>query len=267
MNLFSFHKDNLDEVVFEHRNKEYGAYAMRKSYDSNLLKASASSFGVLVLFVSTFYVLSLFRKQIAPIVVDPIHVVEIDNAFRKIEIILDPPDNVAAATRNVNPMTYEIVKDHLVNANPDVPHNPDLPNNPVGVENGTPGGAATTIPGGTIIETVPSDPAVAEPEFATIVEEMPSFVGGQEAMIRYLADHIQYPPQARENGIEGKIVVSFVVQKDGSITMLQLVKGIGFGCDDEALRVIAAMPKWNVGRQNGQLRAVKLVLPIYFKLQ
>lgn len=266
MNLFSFHKDNLDEVVFEHRNKEYGAYAMRKSYDSNLLKASASSFGFLVVLVGTVYVLSLFRKQI-PQIIEPVQITEFDNAIRKIEYILDPPDQVVAATRNVNPLTYHIVKDKLVNPNPATQHNPDLPDNPTGIENGTPGGAVVGTPGGTIIETVPADLVASGPPFETIVEEMPSFVGGAEAMIRYLADHIQYPPQARENGIEGKIVVSFVVQKDGSITMLQLVKGIGFGCDDEALRVIAAMPKWNVGKQNGQLRAVKLVLPIHFKLQ
>ncbi len=221
MNLFSFHKHNLDEVVFEHRNKEYGAYAMRKSYDSNLLKASASSFGFLIVFVGTVYVLSLFRKQVVAPIIEPTHITEINEAFRKIEYILDPPEQIAAATRNVNPLTFRIVRDpEVIIPNPNTPHDPALPSQPSGIDGGTLGGAAIGTPGGSVVTTLPATPAVPEPEFETFVHEMPSFVGGEEAMAKYLADHMNYPPLARENGIEGKVVVAFVVRTDGSIEVL-----------------------------------------------
>jgi protein TonB len=268
MNLFSFHKDNLDEVVFEHRNKQYGAYALRKSYDGNLLKASFSSFGVLLLFGSMFYVFTLLRSPIVPIPVEPLHVSPVVNTLSKIDYILDPPENVAAAVRNANVSLFRIVRDHFVAPTPDdIQHDPNLPDQPLGIDNGTPGGIADGTPGGTAVDRVTTGTAVPGVQFATIAEVMPSFVGGEEAMIRYLANHIVYPTWARDNGIEGKVIVSFVVKMDGSIDFIELIKGIGYGCDDEALRVIAAMPKWNVGRQNGQLRAIKMVLPIHFKLQ
>lgn len=266
MNPFSFQNDNLDEVVFEHRNKQYGAYVLRKSYDGNLLKASASSLGVFIVFGGMIYGVSLFRSEI-PKMVPPVHVTPVQTMMRNIEIILDPPEASAAAAPRGTSNTFRIVRDPEV-IPPAQTHPQDPVSSSTGTQGGVEGGTGTTVTSGTGtgIETG-STTIVTPAPFATFVEEMPTYVGGEEAMIRYLSNNINYPANARENGIEGKVIVSFVVQTDGSISMIELKKGIGFGCDDEALRVIAAMPKWNVGRQNGKLMAVKMVLPIYFKLQ
>jgi hypothetical protein len=150
MNLFSIHKDNLDEVVFENRNKQYGAYVLRKSYDSNLLKASAYSLGLLVLFMSLIFVASLFRKQIEPVVSELTHVTPVDVVLRNIEIILDPPEaGGAPATRNIDPNSFRIVRDPLVTPPiENIPQNPALPNNPTGPETGSPGGETVGTPEG-----------------------------------------------------------------------------------------------------------------------
>ena len=105
-------------------------------------------------------------------------------------------------------------------------------------------------------------------EVFTIVEEMPSFPGGDsERMGKFLADNIQYPQQATENGIQGTVYVSFVVDSKGNITDAKILRGIGGGCDEEALRVVKMMPKWHAGKQNGKQVRVLFNMPIYFKLQ
>lgn len=99
-----------------------------------------------------------------------------------------------------------------------------------------------------------------------IVEEQPSPVGGYSAFYEYIGKKLKYPAQARRMGIEGKVFVEFIIDKDGSITEVKLMKGIGGGCDEEAIRVIKAAPKWKPGKQRGQPVKVKLVVPITFKL-
>ncbi|NTW23768.1 MAG: energy transducer TonB, partial [Lentimicrobium sp.] len=88
---------------------------------------------------------------------------------------------------------------------------------------------------------------VAEAEIFTVVEESPSFPGGDEARIRFLTDNIKYPQIARESSIQGTVYVTFVVEKNGNVTDVRILRGIGGGCDEEAVRVIKAMPKWNPG--------------------
>lgn len=108
-----------------------------------------------------------------------------------------------------------------------------------------------------------------EDEFADVykmVDEMPSFPDGQAALLRYLAENIDYPQIAKENGVVGFVVVQMIVEKDGSLSNLKVVKGIGAGCDEEALRIIRLMPKWKPGFQNGQAVRVQFNLPIRFKL-
>ncbi|MFA5783064.1 MAG: energy transducer TonB, partial [Bacteroidales bacterium] len=101
----------------------------------------------------------------------------------------------------------------------------------------------------------------------TIVELMPAFDGGEEAMYKWLGDNIKYPQVAKETGITGTVIVTFVVERDGSITNVVLLKGIGGGCDEEALRVVKNMPRWKVGKQNGIPVRVQFNLPIRFTLE
>ena len=99
-----------------------------------------------------------------------------------------------------------------------------------------------------------------------IVEVMPEFPGGAAAMFTYLSGNIKYPEEAKDKGISGRVFISFVVEKDGSVNQVQVKKGIGGGCDEEAVRVVQAMPKWKPGLQKGKPVRVSYLLPITFKL-
>lgn len=98
-------------------------------------------------------------------------------------------------------------------------------------------------------------------------EIMPEFPGGEQAMMDFVAKNVTYPKEAMEKEISGRVLVGFIVEKDGSITETEVVKGIGGGCDEEALRVVKAMPKWKPGKQDGKPVRVHFLLPIIFKLQ
>jgi protein TonB len=114
----------------------------------------------------------------------------------------------------------------------------------------------------------PENPVVEEDtKVFTIVEEMPSFPGGEGKMLEYIAKNIKYPPPARENGIQGRVYVTFVVDKDGKIKDAKVLRGVGGGCDEEALRVVKTMPEWKPGRQNGRNVQVQYNLPVNFVLK
>jgi protein TonB len=101
----------------------------------------------------------------------------------------------------------------------------------------------------------------------TSVEQMPGFPGGEKALMKFLSDHINYPTIAIENNIQGRVIVRFVVKKDGSIGDIQVQRGLDEACDKEARRVVASMPRWVPGMQNGRAVPVYFTLPITFKLQ
>ncbi|MDP2422961.1 MAG: energy transducer TonB [Bacteroidales bacterium] len=108
---------------------------------------------------------------------------------------------------------------------------------------------------------------VEEHEIFIVVEVSPSFPGGEADRIRFLQENIRYPQMARESGIQGTVYVQFVVERDGSVTDVKVLRGIGGGCDEEAIRVIKAMPKWNPGKQRNRPVRVQFTMPIRFTLQ
>ena len=108
---------------------------------------------------------------------------------------------------------------------------------------------------------------VVEMEIFTVVESMPGFPGGDAARMKFLQKNIKYPQMARESGIQGTVYVTFVVEHDGSVSDVRILRGIGGGCDEEAVRVIKSMPKWNAGKQRGKPVRVQFNMPIKFTLQ
>lgn len=114
---------------------------------------------------------------------------------------------------------------------------------------------------------VEQEEEVAEEPIFTVVESEPEFPGGMEALYKYLAQNIKYPQLARENGITGKVYVTFVVEKDGSIANPRILRDIGGGCGAEAIRVVKAMPKWSPGKQRGKAVRVQFNLPVNFNLK
>lgn len=116
-----------------------------------------------------------------------------------------------------------------------------------------------------VVETVEED--VKDEEIFVSVEKMPEFPGGEEKLYKYLRDNLKYPDMATQQNIQGKVYVQFVVEKDGSIANPKVLRDIGGGCGDEALRVVRAMPKWNPGIQRTKKVRVQYTLPVNFQLE
>ncbi len=117
------------------------------------------------------------------------------------------------------------------------------------------------------VPPVREEEEVIEEEIFTVVESMPEFPGGPGKMLEFIATNIKYPPMARESGIQGRVFVNFVVEPDGSVSNVNIIRGIGGGCDEEAIRVVKTMPKWTPGRQRGKAVRVSFNLPVRFTLQ
>jgi protein TonB len=107
---------------------------------------------------------------------------------------------------------------------------------------------------------------VQEQEIFQVVENAPAFPGGDMARMKFLQDNIKYPQMARESGIQGTVYVTFVVERNGSVTDVKILRGIGGGCDEEAVRVVQNMPKWEPGKQRGKPVRVQFNMPIKFTL-
>ena len=112
------------------------------------------------------------------------------------------------------------------------------------------------------LEDAPSNDSVYQ-----IVDEMPQFPGGEKAMMEYVAKNVKYPQEAKDKEIQGRVFVSFVIEKDGSVNEVKVLRSIGGGCDEEAVRVVKAMPKWKPGKQDGKPVRVSYMMPFFFKLE
>jgi periplasmic protein TonB len=110
-------------------------------------------------------------------------------------------------------------------------------------------------------------PPISNEKTFSFVESMPSFPGGEAAMFKFINDNLKYPEEAKENKIEGKVFVSFIVDTDGSIQDVKVKRGIVSGCNEEAIRLVSSMPKWVPGKQNGKAVRVSFNLPVVFRLQ
>jgi periplasmic protein TonB len=106
-----------------------------------------------------------------------------------------------------------------------------------------------------------------EAQIFMVVESMPEYPGGEAALYTFLAENIKYPQMAKESGIQGRVFVTFVVERDGSVTDVRVLRGIGGGCDEEAIRVVKSMPRWTPGKQRGKSVRVQYNLPVKFTLQ
>ena len=121
------------------------------------------------------------------------------------------------------------------------------------------------------VATPPPPPPAPKPEVSNkvfdVVEEMPSFPGGTGALMSFLNSNIKYPVVAQENGVQGRVIVGFVVERDGSITDVKVMRSVDPSLDREAQRVVRAMPRWKPGKQNGSAVRVKYTVPVVFRLQ
>ncbi|OYU95372.1 MAG: hypothetical protein CFE21_09485 [Bacteroidetes bacterium B1(2017)] len=270
MNLFNPSNNNLDEVVFEQRNKAYGAYAIRKAYPTTINKSMALTIGPMLFVLLGGIIWNQFRP-LPPL--PPMTAIEKGNK-PTIHPITEVLTTVTGFTFILdNPLNFEIVIDKKVaQAKKKVEImkpietviSSGLSTGLTGTPNigsiGLPGGIGGGSPGG--IGTAGGDgPSIIE----LVAEVMPLYPGGADAMYEYIRKNLNYPRLAIDNSISGKVVISFVIMPDGSVQMPNVERGIGFGCDDEALRVVSNMPNWEPARQNGRKVPIRMYLPVVFQ--
>ena len=260
LNRFSF-KNNfappMDEIVFERRNKSYGAYDLRRLYNKHVTISLVISIAILIAGMAYPLISSYYAQRRTNYIEKTAGAEFLNMEKPKEEAPPPPPPPPPAALEQKVKFVAPVVTTEEVVETPDIFNQDDLNKKP--------------------IEAVALEEVVAEvkeevieveekkPIF-TIVEEMPSFPGGDEPRVKFLRDNIIYPQTATENNIEGTVYVSFVVDSKGNVTDVKLLRGIGGGCDEEALRVVKLMPAWNPGKQNGKSVRVQFSMPIRFTL-
>lgn len=266
---------NLLDIIFENRNKGYGAYALRTTYPRRLTKSLAIT-AFIVITLSLIILLSLFHKHKLITPPPPINPVELSDVKIKEQ---DPPPvlppNPPASPKLAAQIKYtqiDIVKDQLARPQEQPPNLDQIQQKAIGLQTrpGVPEGDAAALIGNAI-NGVTENTKTDKP-FIT-VEQMPHFPGtttdeeSNRQALAFVSKHINYPAVAREQGIQGTVVVQFIIGADGKLTDIHVLgKAPGGGLAEEAVRTVKQMPPWIPGRQNGRNVAVQFVLPIRFTL-
>jgi periplasmic protein TonB len=250
-------KTDLDEIVFEKRNKNYGAYFMRKKYNRFVTYALVVACAVIL--AATIIPYILFKQA---------HSVN-DNKDVSVELLdlTKPPED--APPPPPPPPPPEALEQKVKFTAPVVTTDSVEDSGALNQDDLNQQSTTTAVTEETEIVVEETENQVIEQQapILTIVELMPSYEGGEAAMYEWLGNNIKYPQVAKENTITGTVIVTFVVEKDGSITDVKVLKDIGGGCGEEALRVVKMMPKWKAGKQNGVPVRVQFNLPIRFTLE
>ena len=264
------------DLVFEGKNQAYGAYQLRKNTGIRNLKALAVMFAAFLIIAGIVYAKVSIENYIASKNAAIEADVELQSLAEKKEIKEEKKDEpevekieVERVKSSVAFTVPEIKKDDEVKEDQEMKSQDDL------AETNTAIGAFTVEGNDETAEVKHVEEKIAEPEpvkeeetkVFDVVEQMPSFPGGPSALMQYLNSNIKYPVIAEENGVQGRVVCTFVVEKDGSITDVRVVKSVDPSLDKEAMRVVKGMPKWIPGKQNGSAVRVKYTVPVTFRLQ
>jgi len=250
-----------EDIVFENRNKDYGAYLIRKIYSRNVLVASVVMLVFAGMVIAGPTIAELFRSK------DTDHnnkrdlskVVTLDQPPPIMPNTPPPPRvEVPPPVKTLKYVAPKVTKEEVVEE--EIPTIEEIKKVEVSTE--TTEGPETVVFEEPVKEVVDN----GDDQIYTVVEQQPEFPGGIEAMMKFIQKNMKYPAQARRMGTEGRVFVGFVVNSDGHITDVAPIKGISADCDKEAIRVIAMMPNWKPGKQNGRAVRVKFVLPVNFKL-
>ena len=249
----------FDDIVFENRNKEYGAYQLRKKYNrvvliSTLIGCLAIALAVIIPYINASRNASRKMRDAKEVIAEMSNDLQ-DNAAPPPP---PPPPPPAAEQQTVVKYVAPVVVDSVK-----VEDQSKLMISDEQVAT-TENKAATEIVEEKHEEVVEEK---VEEEVFVVVEEMPEFPGGTLALRQYLASAVKYPVIAQENGIQGKVYVNFVVEKDGSVTKAKIARGVDPSLDAEALRVVSTLPKWKPGKQRGAPVRVSYTVPISFKLE
>ncbi|MER0440331.1 TonB family protein [Emticicia sp. W12TSBA100-4] len=259
----------LDDIVFEHRNKAYGAYELRTHYTTNINRALLIGIGFFGLMLLTNFLFARQKDESQLIVVEHSPIKLPDEPLPELEKPkeVEPPKPIEQQ-RTVAYLEPKVVEETMEETPP--PSQTEIEGAIIS-DKSNPGTDTDEIAAAPPTETKSVEKTIIElPEedntaFIT-VEVQPSFMGGNSEMYKFLGKNLKYPSAAQRANIQGKVFLSFIVEKDGSITDIETMKGIGFGCDEEAMRVVKLMPKWIAGKQNGRNVRVKFTIPVFFRL-
>lgn len=265
-------------LVFNNRNKSYGAFVLRSSSAYILTKSLLIAAAIFI----SFFIAPIIYAYFKPIpVVAPVAVMKPFDTERIVDIAPKKEEPKKEEPIKEKPAVTEPVKAKKFVANIVVVDKPIVEEPPTATElnqavisntnsegangkgnelpvNNATGGGGNGIGDG---------PAVDNSVYSVnTVEKYPEFPGGMEAWAKFIQKNLRYPYMAQESGIQGKVYLSFVIEKDGSITDVKVVKGIGGGCDEEAVRVIKKSPKWSAGIQNDTEVRVRYNMPINYTL-
>jgi len=251
---------SFDDLVFENRNKEYGAYSIRKKYNRTVIWAIIVGVVIISTAVITPYVMATVsqkRLQKEERVVEA-QMENLDQPDQQIAPPPPPPPPPAEAQQQVK-YTAPVVVDSVEVKDQGAVLNMEE--------------AQESMQDEAVVEVVEQETEeveeeVKEEEVFLIVEEMPSFgTGGANEFRKYIAENLRYPEVAAENGIQGRVFVQFVVEADGRLTNVKVLRGVDPSLDKEAMRVVESSPKWNAGKQRGKPVRVSFTFPIIFVLQ
>nr|WP_294895798.1 energy transducer TonB [uncultured Pedobacter sp.] len=270
-------------LVFENRNQSYGAYVLRRESGNYLFKALLIT-GFLIGGIDLLSAINRKAEVYDAVVcalplVDPneIKLIPVDVSKPKPDFAkpTTSPSSVSSGKTDVkevkftgrlnpvndNSLTEEMPTIAQINESV-ISSDNKAGTSAQGINSGGSSGADTGE--GSVGEDVGNGTDIYNTSF---LEVMPEFPGGMKAWANFLTKNLNYPPQARENGISGRVVVSFVIDKNGEISNLKVVKGIGGGCDEEAMRVIKKSPFWKPGMQNGRAVRVAYIMPVVFRME
>ena len=271
------------DMVFAGKNKEYGAYQLRKGTSGRNIKA------LLILVIAAalvggflaWKVIEQKQAEEQQAYMEAMELAKLQQQAKKEEKKKEPvkpkiePKKEIPVARETQKFTAPVIKkDELVKEENQVKQMDQLDAKvAVGTkdEEGVKDRNIEAVRSDIAVATPPPPPPAPKPEVSNkvfdVVEEMPSFPGGQGALMSFLNSNIKYPVVAQENGVQGRVIVGFVVERDGSITDVKVMRSVDPSLDREAQRVVRAMPRWKPGKQNGSAVRVKYTVPVVFRLQ
>lgn len=248
----------FDDIIFRDRNKEYGAYDLRRRYGSTMRISIVAG----LIFSSSMVLVPFFASEHQEY--QPGQIIKIsavtDPDLANLQAPPEPPKPPAPPVDMMKKLQFappEIVADELANTNSLMTFD-DL---------------ATVIVDGVATEIMPDisvdpDPVIpVEEKPFIIVKEMPSFPGGESALLQYVTDHVRYPEDALMNWIQGTVILRFVVSSTGEIKDVELIRSVDPLLDNEAIKVIAGMPRWKPGKQDGRPVPVYFSIPVVFRIK
>ena len=271
------------DMVFAGKNKEYGAYQLRKGTSGRNIK-SLLILVIAAALVGGFLAWKVIEQKQAEEQQAYMEAMELAKLQKQAEKEKKKPEKVQPkvemkkeipVARETQKFTAPVIKkDELVKEENQVKQMDQLDAKvAVGTkdEEGVKDRNIEAVRSDIAVATPPPPPPAPKPEVSNkvfdVVEEMPSFPGGQGALMSFLNSNIKYPVVAQENGVQGRVIVGFVVERDGSITDVKIMRSVDPSLDREAQRVVKSMPKWKPGKQNGSAVRVKYTVPVVFRLQ